>query len=421
MSGEPGRIVSPGAVLGGRYRIDELLGRGAIAEVYRGSDQVLARSVAIKVFHPGISNPINVARQRAEMQVLANLQHPNLLKVYDARFGDDPVSGVPPQDAIDGALTYKVMELVDGGPLANRITQSGIASSEVARVGAAAASGLAAIHQFGLVHRDIRPANILLSRSGEVKISDFGFARELEAERIATTVEVAGSTAFLSPEQARGAAVGPPSDVYALGLVLLECLTGHREYPGLAIESAIARLNRIPVVPASLPESWHTLLRAMTTSDPAQRPTAAQVAATLAGFRAVAPAPPPPREPLPQPIPAPPPMHEDRSPASFGRIVGVVLLVLLVTAGLIVGTVAVVRNNEGKQVDDSPQSTTLTISRGATSVVTTTETSREVIAPTLPTLPEATRPTKDPTTPTIPSVTTQQRTVPNQATDAPAS
>jgi serine/threonine protein kinase len=413
-------MVMPGVVLGGRYRIDDLLGRGAIAEVYRGFDQVLARSVAVKIFHPGVTNQLNVAGQRAEMQVLANLQHPNLLSVYDARFGDSPVAGAPPASTDEAALTYKVMELVDGGTLANRIVPNGMPSGEVARVGAAAASGLAAVHQFGLVHRDIRPANILLSAAGEVKLSDFGFARELEAGRIASTADVAGSTAFLSPEQARGAVIGPPSDVYSLGLVLLECLTGHREYPGAAVESAIARLTRNPVVPDYLPGSWPALLRAMTAPDPAQRPTAAQVAATLAGFGAI-PAVQPPRAPLPQPVsalpaPTPPARHDDHAPASFGRIVGVVLLVLVVTAGIIVGTVAVVRNNEGKQGTDNPPSTTLTISRGATSVVTTTErtteTSREVIAPTLPT-----RTTSSPTTPTIPPATAPEST--EQPTSAP--
>ena len=156
-------------------------------------------------------------------------------------------------------------------------------SSEVARIGAAAASGLAAIHQFGMVHRDIRPANILISSTGEVKLSDFAFAQELEVERVATAAAARshGSTAYLSPEQARGGAIGPPTDVYALGPVLLESLTGIREYPGQAMESAVARLQRNPLVPDALPGPWTPLLRGMTAADPARRPTAAQVAAEL--------------------------------------------------------------------------------------------------------------------------------------------
>src|SRR6185437_6676062 len=149
---------------------------------------------------------------------------------------------------------------------------------------------LAAVHSFGLVHRDIKPANILISTTGDVKLSDFGIARELEAERLTAAADVIGTAAYLSPEQARGAEVGPPTDVYALGLVLLESLTGRREYPGQAVESAVARLLRDPVIPENLPGSWPTLLRAMTQSDPAQRPTAADVEATLTGRGTITPA-----------------------------------------------------------------------------------------------------------------------------------
>ena len=164
------------------------------------------------------------------------------------------------------------MELVQGGTLANRITPNGMPPADVARVGAAVAGALAAVHSYGLVHRDIKPANILISRTGEVKLSDFGIARELEAERLTSAADVIGTAAYLSPEQARGAQVGPPTDVYALGLVLLESLTGRREYPGSAVESAVARLLRDPVVPPTLPGSWPTLLRAMTQSEPGQAP-----------------------------------------------------------------------------------------------------------------------------------------------------
>ena len=252
--------IVPGALLNRRYRIDELIGRGTIAWVYRGFDQVLARSVAVKVFHPAVADSGNISRERTEMQIQANLHDRHLVTLYDAKFGVDAESN-PRSDALqrtgpDAQLTYLVMELVDGGTLADRIGPNGLAAVDVARVGAAAAAGLAAVHQFGMVHRDIRPSNILLSTAGEVKVSDFGFARELEAERVTAAAAAGfdGSTAYLSPEQARGGAIGPPTDVYALGLVLLESLTGHREYPGQAMESAVARLQREPVVPRGT--SW---------------------------------------------------------------------------------------------------------------------------------------------------------------------
>jgi serine/threonine protein kinase len=231
--------VIPGIVLDGRYRLEELLGRGATAEVYRAIDELLGRAVAVKVFHRGIGDATSVARQRTEMQVLAKLHHPHLVTVYDAKLGVDTGDGSAAAD--DADLTYLVMELVQGGTLANRITPTGMPPADVARVGAAVAGALAAVHAYGLVHRDIKPANILISTTGDVKLSDFGIARELEAERLTAAADVIGTAAYLSPEQARGAEVGPPTDVYALGLVLLECLTGRREYPGKAVESAVAR------------------------------------------------------------------------------------------------------------------------------------------------------------------------------------
>jgi len=227
-SKDPSPDVIPGIVLDGRYRLEEMLGRGATAEVYRGIDELLGRAVAVKVFHRGISDATTLARQRTEMQVLAKLHHPNLVTVYDAKLGVAPADQPADQTQADADLTYLVMELVQGGTLANRITPTGMPSNDVARVGAAIAGALSAVHSFGLVHRDIKPANILITTTGDAKLSDFGIARELEAERLTAAADVIGTAAYLSPEQARGADVGPPTDVYALGLVLLECLTGRR-------------------------------------------------------------------------------------------------------------------------------------------------------------------------------------------------
>jgi len=415
---EPTAIV-PGMVLADRYRIEQLLGRGQIADVYRGLDQLLARSIAVKVFRQGVVDAAAVARQRTEMQILANLHHPSLVAVYDAKFGSDtiPVPGAAGQGTGTSAgLTYLVMELVDGGTIADRIASGGLSQLEVTRVGIAVAGGLAAVHQFGLVHRDVRPANILLTAGGEVKLSDFGFATEMEAGRLTRGPDNADGAAYLSPEQARGAVIGPASDVYALGLVLLECLTGRREYPGYGVESAVARLTRPPVVPENLPGSWQTVLRAMTQLDPARRPTAAQVHATLNGAPAAV-QPTRPAAPVPAPVYVPPPpAHQDKPGSGFGHILGVVLLVLLLAAGLIIGTTAVIRNNPG--------GTTVNISRtiAPTSVVTTTErttdvttertteTSREVIAPTIPTLAPPTIPTREPNTPATSPAANDQAT-----------
>src|SRR6478609_4458620 len=155
--------VIPGVVLGGRYRIEEFIGRGNAADVYRGFDELLARAVAIKVYDRGVTDANNVAVLRTEMQILAKLHHPNLVTVFDARFAPDP--------GIDADLTYLVLELVDGGTLTDRITPAGLPAVQVAQVGAAIAGALSAIHQFGLIHRNVKPSNILVSITGEVKLS----------------------------------------------------------------------------------------------------------------------------------------------------------------------------------------------------------------------------------------------------------
>ncbi len=411
---DPTPDVVPGILLDNRYRLGELLGRGATAEVYFATDELLGRSVAVKVFHRGIGDATTVARQRTEMQVLAKLHHPHLVTVYDAKLGVD--HGQDPGGSDDDDLTYLVMELVQGGTLADRITPTGMPPGDVARVGAAVAGALAAVHSYGLVHRDIKPANILISTAGDVKLSDFGIARELEAERLTAAADVIGTAAYLSPEQARGAQVGPPTDVYALGLVLLESLTGHREYPGTAVESAVARLLRDPVVPATLPGSWPALLRAMTQSDPARRPTSAEVEAALTGRGDVVAAPPATAT-LPQPVPVlpPPPRTPAQATPSAGRTFLVTLLILAVTAGVIVGIVALLQRNDTV----TPPPVTTPSSTAPPSVVTTTQVTTEIS--TLPTTAETTptTPASTETTPTTPTTTETTPTTPTTPATTP--
>jgi hypothetical protein len=143
------------------------------------------------------------------------------------------------------------------------------------------ADALAHVHRGGIVHRDLKPANVLLDPDGRPRLTDFGIARALDGTAVTGTGFVVGTAAYLAPEQVRGERVGPEADVYALGLVLLEALTGRREYPGALVESATARLHRPPAVPPHLPDALSTALHAMTARDPAARPTAAQVAALL--------------------------------------------------------------------------------------------------------------------------------------------
>ena len=277
--------VSEGSILDGRYRLEELLGRGGTAEVYRATDELLGRAVAVKVFDSRLSDLNTVVRQRNEMRVLATLNHPNLIAVYDARIagpsGSDRPARADPGMTSSGH-TYLVMELVQGTTLADLLSRGPMPAAEVVRLGFVLSTVLETVHGGDLVHRDIKPANILLADAGPIKLGDFGLARILTAEnRLTTGGEVMGTAAYFSPEQARGGEVGPSADIYSLGLVLLECLTGAKEFPGQPVESAVARLLRDPAVPDDLAQPWPALLSAMTNSNPALRPTAAQVAETL--------------------------------------------------------------------------------------------------------------------------------------------
>ena len=258
--------------LADRYLLDGLLGTGSTAEVYRGVDQVLGRPVAVKIFRPDVEFH-DAARVEAEGRTLAALNHPGLVAVYDAGTAQ----------LAHGESRYLVMELVEGPSLATAVQEGPLTPAVAALLGAQLADALAHVHAQGVMHRDIKPANILMEPAGHAKITDFGIARIIDSARRTATGMTIGTAAYLSPEQVTGAAVGPPTDIYSLGLVLLEALTGHREYPGNGAEAAVARLHRPPVIPVSLPAPWPTLLASMTQPDPATRPTAAEVAATLLG------------------------------------------------------------------------------------------------------------------------------------------
>ena len=267
----PQAAVWCGRVLGRRYRLTAQVGRGATSIVYRGVDEVLGRSVAVKVFDGPRSELNNPERQLAEMRALAAVDHPNLVTVYDAHVADG-----------DDEPTYLILELVAGTTLSALLADGPLPPRRVAEIGVALAGALSAVHAASVVHRDVKPGNVLLTTSGTVKLGDFGLARILDnAAEITTGGEVMGTAAYLSPEQVASAAVLFPSDVYSLGLVLLECLTGHREYDGDPATAALARLLRRPAVPDFLPAPWPQLLTDMTDPDPLRRPTIVSVLAIL--------------------------------------------------------------------------------------------------------------------------------------------
>jgi eukaryotic-like serine/threonine-protein kinase len=248
-----------------------------MADVYRGWDGVLRRPVAVKVFRSA-GGPGMGQRSRTEVAVLSGLNHPGLVTVFDG--GEDDTDPAAPR-------AFVVMEFVAGPTLAARIAAGPLPAAEVAALGGQLAAALAVVHARGIVHRDVKPANILLADPGHgaelprVKLADFGVARLLDETRITSTGITVGTANYLSPEQAAGAPVGPPSDIYTLGLVLLECLTGHPAYPGHGVEAALARLHHPPTIPTHLGPAWTHLLHAMTTHTPTTRPTAEAIAAAL--------------------------------------------------------------------------------------------------------------------------------------------
>ncbi|WP_240690209.1 serine/threonine-protein kinase [Arthrobacter sp. PAMC25564] len=266
-----------GELLGGRYRLGEVIGRGGMATVYTAKDVNLGRDVALKLFGPQSADPDELRRQEAEIELLATLNHPSLVTLFDA--GTDARIPEEPRP-------FLTMELVDGQDLRARIRRGPVSWGELAVIGAGVADALAYVHGLGIIHRDIKPANILLVpvRPGEPlrpKLTDFGIARILDGTRLTATGTMVGTAAYLSPEQARGADLGPASDIYSLGLVLLECIKGEVEYPGSAVESAVARLYRAPAIPDGVPAEWAQLLRATTALDPLDRPGAASLEAAL--------------------------------------------------------------------------------------------------------------------------------------------
>ncbi|MBG6217334.1 hypothetical protein IWX75_001789 [Arthrobacter sp. CAN_A6] len=259
---------------GGRYDLRERIGAGGMAEVFVARDTRLERNVAVKVFRPGTADGLE--RGSAEARLLAGLDHPGLVRVLDMDTGHS--SG-------DGA--YLVMEYVPGPDLSHQLRGGALDREEIRRLALDLARTLAYIHGRGVMHRDLKPSNILTREVEQDSglftylLTDFGIARFFDGGRMTATNQVIGSAAYFSPEQARGDDVGFPTDIYSLGLVLIEALSGKRAFPGTGVESALARLHRSPSIPRSAGTELTHLLAAMTLDDPAARPAARAVVTAL--------------------------------------------------------------------------------------------------------------------------------------------
>jgi serine/threonine protein kinase len=387
--------------LGGRYRLISRIAIGGMGEVWRAEDELLGRHVAVKVLKSEFtSDPTFLERFRTEARMTASLSHPGIASVYD--YGEVGVD-VNNDGTDDTKTAYLVMELVEGEPLSAILARGGRLPTETTLdIVEQAAAALEAAHRAGMVHRDVKPGNLLVAPDGVVKITDFGIARVADTVPLTQSGMVVGTAQYFSPEQAEGRTVNAASDVYSLGVVAYECLAGRLPFVADSpVTVAIMQIRDMPPpMPADIPPAVHQLVGRALAKDPRQRyATGGQLAVAARALRggqtsqtgqhpmvgapphvtgAIPPVPPMPSGPMPsgpmtgapmQPMhsgpPAGMPMHPQQSrfgpprlpqrvpfggPNARGRMLVVVLLCVLGIALLTTGAIMLVRN----QSDNRP-------------------------------------------------------------------
>ena len=259
-------MLSPDDVLSARYRLDEPVASGGMGDVWRAYDLVLGRTVAVKVMRPALlTDPGFEARFRAEARMMAGLRHPGVVDVYD--YGESELPGG--QRAV-----YLVMAYVDGEPLSRMLDSvRQLPVDETLSLVTQAAEALHAAHASGIVHRDVKPGNLLVKPDGTVVLVDFGVARSAAATRITGAESVMGTALYMAPEQASGASVSAATDIYALGVVAYHCLTGRPPFTGgRAIEVAFRHVHDDPpALPDDVPPPVRALVERAMAKDPADR------------------------------------------------------------------------------------------------------------------------------------------------------
>src|SRR5579864_2444213 len=268
--------------LGNRYRLISEIARGGMAAVWRAEDTLLDRQVAVKLLHPQFAtDPEFLERFRREARAAARLSHPNIVPIYDV--GED--NGIP----------YIVMELVEGGNLKDRIRAAApLADAEIRAIGAALAATLDYAHQKGLIHRDVKPQNVLLGEDGRPRLTDFGIAQAMASSGLTRTGAVMGSVHYIAPELVRGRTASPQSDIYSLGAVLYEMATGRVPFQGETdLSVALAHVEETPAPPRALnsrlaPDLEASILRALSKAPDLRFGSAAAFAEALRSGRAPA-------------------------------------------------------------------------------------------------------------------------------------
>ncbi|MBK9940320.1 MAG: Stk1 family PASTA domain-containing Ser/Thr kinase [Kouleothrix sp.] len=332
-------------ILNNRYELEQKIGEGGMARVYRGRDLRLSRQVAVKVLHSHYASDAGfLQRFHHEAQAAANLRHPHIVDVYDV--------------GQDGDLHYIVMEYVPGSDLkALIVRQAPLPVEQAVMIAEAVAKGLDAAHRLGMIHRDIKPQNIIIGEAGQVKITDFGIAKSKMSTALTETGVTFGTADYISPEQARGQPAGPQSDLYSLGVTLYEMLTGRLPFSGdSSIAVAMQHVSAEPPPPRMynprIPPQLEAIVLQALNKAPADRPASARkFAQLLASYRdageqatlvrPVAPRPAPPRPnsgtTAPRPVlpPARPAVVTQQRPDSRGMGFGGFILGLLLLGGVL--------------------------------------------------------------------------------------
>jgi serine/threonine protein kinase len=263
-------VISPGVMLGGRYRLDERIAGGGMGDVWRGTDEVLGRTVAVKILLPALlDEPGFAERFRGEARTMATINHPGVVDVYD--YGSDQ------------EIAFLVMEYVEGDALSRTLSRVGrLTPGRTMALVAQAAEALHAAHEKGIVHRDVKPGNLLVRPNGTLVLTDFGIARSEIVGQLTAAGSVLGTASYISPEQASGQVATPSSDVYALGVVAYQCLSGRRPFEGdSAVEIAMKHVRETArPLPGDIPPAVRAIVERSLAKEPSARyPSAATLAA----------------------------------------------------------------------------------------------------------------------------------------------